>query len=66
MPRCKNKVRPIFTKTKSTNKIALVDLDETIVHCIGEINMNNVESFSRQSDSKIKVLLPGVSKSSLV
>ena len=59
MPRCKNKVRPIFTKAKSTNKIALFDLDETIVHCIGEINMNNVESFSRQSDAKIKVLLPG-------
>ena len=59
IPRCKNKVRPIFTKTKSTNKIALFDLDETIVHCIGEINMNNVDSFSLQSDAKIKVLLPG-------
>ena len=59
MPRCKNKIRPIFTKAKSTKKIALFDLDETIVHCIGEINMNNVESFSRQSDAKIKVLLPG-------
>ena len=59
MPRCKNKVHPTFTKTKSTKKIALFDLDETIIHCIGEINMNNVESFSRQSDAKIKVLLPG-------
>ena len=56
IPRCKTKIHPNFKKTK---KIALYDLDETIVHCIGEINMNNVENFTRQSDAKIKVLLPG-------
>ena len=56
IPRCKSKIHPNFKKTK---KIALYDLDETIVHCIGEINMNNVENFSRQCDAKIKVLLPG-------
>jgi len=56
MPRCKTKINPNFSKNK---KIALFDLDETIVHCIGEINMNNLESLSRQSDAKIKVHLPG-------
>ena len=59
MPRCKTKVHPIFTKNKNIKKIALIDLDETLVHCIGEINMNNVENFTRQSDAKIKVKLPG-------
>ena len=56
MPRIKTKVNPNFSKNK---KIALFDLDETIVHCLGEINMNNIESLSRQSDAKIKVHLPG-------
>ena len=56
IPRCKAKIHPNFQKRK---KIALFDLDETIVHCIGEINMNNVENFTRQSDTKIKVKLPG-------
>ena len=60
MPRCKNKIHPDFlNKNFNTKKIALFDLDETIVHCIGEINMNNVENFSRQGDAKIKVQLPG-------
>ena len=58
MPRCKNKIHPDFLKNNS-KKIALFDLDETLVHCLGEINMNNVESFSRQCDAKIKVQLPG-------
>ena len=56
MPRCKAKIHPNLSGNK---KIALFDLDETIVHCIGEINMNNVESFSLQSDAKIRVHLPG-------
>ena len=56
MPRCKTKINMNFSKDK---KIALFDLDETIVHCIGEINMNNLECLSRQSDAKIKVHLPG-------
>jgi len=60
MPRCKNKIHPDFLKKNlNTKKVALFDLDETIVHCIGEINMNNVENFSRQGDAKIKVQLPG-------
>ena len=59
MPRCKTKINPNFSKNK---KIALFDLDETIVHCIGEINMNNLESLSKQSDAKIKVRLPGGKK----
>ena len=58
MPRCKNKIHPEFLKNNS-KKIALFDLDETLVHCLGEINMNNVENFSRQCDAKIKVQLPG-------
>ena len=63
MPRCKNKIHPDFLKKNfNTKKIALFDLDETIVHCIGEINMNNVENFSRQGDAKIKVQLPGGKK----
>ena len=59
IPRCKNKIHPNLKKNKNIKKIALYDLDETIVHCIGEINMNNVENFTRQCDAKIKVLLPG-------
>ena len=59
MPRIKTKINPNFSKNK---KIALFDLDETIVHCLGEINMNNIESLSRQSDAKIKVQLPGRKK----
>ena len=55
MPRCKTKIHPNL----SGKKLALFDLDETIVHCIGEINMNNVESFTKQCDAKIKVRLPG-------
>ena len=63
MPRCKNKIHPDFLDKKSNSKkVALFDLDETIVHCIGEINMNNVENFSRQGDAKIKVQLPGGKK----
>ena len=54
IPRCKTKIHPILDQTKKTKKIALFDLDETIVHCIGEINMNNVENFSRQCDEKLK------------
>ena len=56
MPRCKTKINPNFSKDK---KIALFDLDETIVHCIGENNLNNIESLSLQSDAKVKVCLPG-------
>ena len=56
MPRCKTKINPNFSKDK---KIALFDLDETIVHCNGEINMNNIDSLSMQSDARIKVHLPG-------
>ena len=59
IPRCKTKIHPSLDQNKKTNKIALFDLDETIVHCIGEINMNNVENFSRQCDAKLKVQLPG-------
>jgi Dullard-like phosphatase family protein len=59
MPRIKTRVNPNFPKDK---KIALFDLDETIVHCIGEKNINNIESLSRQSDAKIKVCLPGGKK----
>ena len=46
----------IFKKIK---KIASFDLDETIVHCIGEINMINLDSLSLQSDARIKVHHPG-------
>jgi len=59
IPRCKAKIQPILNQNKKTKKIALFDLDETIVHCIGEINMNNVENFTRQCDAKLKVQLPG-------
>lgn len=55
MPKCKQKIHPNFVGNK---KVTLFDLDETIVHCIGEINMNNVESFSIECDAKIKVQLP--------
>lgn len=59
MPRCKAHINPNFSKDK---KIALFDLDETIVHCIGEINIKNLDSLSRQSDAKLKVCLPGGKK----
>ena len=59
LPRCKTKINFNVTNQKKMKKYALFDLDETLVHCIGEINLNTVECFSRQSDAKIKVLLPG-------
>ena len=59
MPRCKAHINFNFSKNK---KIALFDLDETIVHCIGEINIKNLDSLSRQSDAKLKVCLPGGKK----
>ena len=59
MPRCKTHINLNFSKNK---KIALFDLDETIVHCIGEINIKNLDSLSRQSDAKLKVCLPGGKK----
>ena len=58
IPRSKIKIHPIF-QNSNIKKIALFDLDETIVHCIGEINMKNVEAFSMKNDAKIKVQLPG-------
>ena len=43
------------SKKKINKKIALFDLDETLVHCTGEINANKEIKFQE----KIKVSLPG-------
>ena len=53
----KNKVNFNFPKTpknKPRKKIALFDLDETLVHCTGDINLNK-----EKYQHKIDIILPG-------
>ena len=59
VPKSKAKINFKFPKEKQTKKIALFDLDETIVHCTGEIkNDNNLENNTKIKTHKIKVVLP--------
>ena len=56
-PRCKLKVNFNFNENDK-RKIALFDLDETLVHCTGEINISNIESYSQKCDTKLEITLP--------
>ena len=55
VPKSNYKLKLSFPKEMQNKKIALFDLDETLVHCVGEINEKNKEN---KTINKIKVLLP--------
>ena len=48
------KVNFNFPKNENYKKIALFDLDETLVHCTGEINENNHKKYQ----NVVEVILP--------
>ena len=58
VPKSKAKINFNFPKENQNKKIALFDLDETLVHCIGEINKNNCNKIEYKDSHKIKVILP--------
>ena len=58
VPKSKAKINFNFPKENQNKKIALFDLDETLVHCIGEINKNNCNKVEYKDSHKIKVILP--------
>ena len=58
VPKSKAKINFNFPKENQNKKIALFDLDETLVHCIGEINKNNCNKIEYKDSHKIKVVLP--------
>ena len=57
MPRCQQQVNFHFPKDDK-KKIALFDLDETLVHCNGQIDVNNIENYTKERDAIIDVNLP--------
>ena len=57
MPRCQQQVNFHFPKDDK-KKIALFDLDETLVHCNGQIDVNNIENYTKERDAIIDVSLP--------
>lgn len=59
VPKSKSKINFKFSKERQKKKIALFDLDETLVHCTGEIkNDNYPENNQKVKTHKIKVILP--------
>ena len=56
----KEKINFNFPKSEQYKKIALFDLDETLVHCIGEINSN--ENKKKKYQNIIEVTLPSKKK----
>jgi hypothetical protein len=54
-PRSNYKLKLSFPEEKKDKKIALFDLDETLVHCVGEITENNKNNKEFINTSKIKV-----------
>ena len=58
VPKSKAKIDFKFPNDKKHKKIALFDLDETLVHCVGEINKDNIDNPEFSDSHKIKVLLP--------
>ena len=58
VPKSKAKIDFKFPDDRKNKKIALFDLDETLVHCIGEINKNNKDDPMFAEAHKIKVILP--------
>ena len=53
-PRCKSEINFNFPKHMKNKKIALFDLDETLIHCVGEIK----PGLELKYDHKIEVNLP--------
>ena len=58
VPKSKVKIDFKFPNERKNKKIALLDLDETLVHCVGEINKDNCDNPDFKYDHKIKVFLP--------
>ena len=58
VPKSKVKIDFKFPDGKKNKKIALFDLDETLVHCIGEISDDNNNDPEFKNAHKIKVILP--------
>ena len=58
VPKSKSKINFKFPNERKNKKIALFDLDETLVHCIGEIKKENYDSPEFQDVHKINVVLP--------
>ena len=58
VPKSKAKINFKFPKEKQNKKIALFDLDETLVHCIGEIKKEEDNNQEFESAHKINVILP--------
>ena len=58
VPKSKVKIDFKFPNERKNKKIALLDLDETLVHCVGEINKNNCDNPDFKDTHKIKVFLP--------
>ena len=58
VPKSKTKINFKFSKERQNKKIALFDLDETLVHCIGDINKNNCDNPKFKNAHKINVVLP--------
>ena len=56
----KEKINFNFPKNEQYKKIALFDLDETLVHCIGEINSK--ENKKKKYQNVIEVILPSKKK----
>ena len=55
-PRCKSEINFNFPKNMQNKKIALFDLDETLIHCVGEIKKDVIPEL--KCDHKILVNLP--------
>ena len=58
VPKSKVKIDFKFPYERKNKKIALLDLDETLVHCVGEINKDNCDNLDFKDTHKINVFLP--------
>ncbi len=58
VPKSKANINFKFPKDKQNKKIALFDLDETLVHCIGEIKKEDFNKQEYENAHKINVILP--------
>ena len=58
IPKSNYKLKFTFPKELQKKKLVLFDLDETLVHCVGEISEKNQGGGDSEPPHKIKVLLP--------
>ena len=58
VPKSNYKLKFTFPKELQKKKLVLFDLDETLVHCVGEISEKNQGGGDSEPPHKIKVLLP--------